>query len=76
VENEALIADLVSWIAKAPKPYAEVMEAWRTSCPRLMIWEDAVDHGFVRRQAGADAVPMVAVTDKGRAFLAACGRKA
>mgnify|MGYP002382501856 CR=1 FL=1 len=27
--------DLVEWIAKEPRPYADVMDAWRTSCPRL-----------------------------------------
>ena len=29
----ALVLDLVEWIARAPRPYAEVIETWRTSCP-------------------------------------------
>ena len=49
IENKALVLDLVEWIAAEPRPYDEVMDAWRTSCPRLPVWEDAVDAGFVVR---------------------------
>jgi hypothetical protein len=71
----ALVLDLVEWIARAPRPYAEVMEAWRTSCPRLTVWEDAVDGGYlaVERAAGSGAI--VRVTERGRALLAADGRR-
>jgi hypothetical protein len=34
---DALILDLLAWIGAEPRPYAEVMEAWRTSCPRLPV---------------------------------------
>ena len=68
MENKALILDLVEWIAAAPRPYADVMDAWRTSCPRLPIWEDAVDHGFVQTHRTADGT-LVSITDAGRAFL-------
>jgi hypothetical protein len=70
IDNQSLILDLVEWVAARPRPYAEVMDAWRTSCPRLPVWEDAVDHGFVavRREAGGSRVH---VTPDGRAFLAA-----
>ncbi|HYM14656.1 MAG TPA: hypothetical protein VEZ14_03790 [Dehalococcoidia bacterium] len=68
VQNKALVLDLVQWIAEEPRPYAEVMEAWRTSCPRLPIWEDAVDLGFVvRLRNGVGDV--IDVTPVGRAFL-------
>ena len=33
--------------------YSEVIETWRTSCPRLTIWEDAVDRGYVARETVA-----------------------
>jgi hypothetical protein len=71
VDNQALVLDLLEWVGARPRPYAAVMEAWRTSCPRLPIWEDAVDHGFVvcRRRDGEGTI--VEVTDAGRAFLAA-----
>jgi len=44
---EALILDLLEWIGPEPRPYAEVLDTWRTSCPRLPVWEDATDRGFV-----------------------------
>ena len=47
---DPLVLDLVEWIAREPRPYSEVIETWRTSCPRLTIWEDAVDRGYVARE--------------------------
>ncbi len=70
----SLVLDLVEWIAKSPKPYSEVMEAWRTSCPRLTIWEDAVDHGFVSHARTEDDIAMVTLTPTGKAFLESNGR--
>ena len=46
-----LILDLLEWIGAEPRCYREVMEVWRTSCPRLTVWEDAMDAGFVIRHA-------------------------
>ena len=48
--TDALVLDLVEWVAREPRLYSEVIETWRTSCPRLTIWEDAVDRGYVARQ--------------------------
>lgn len=72
---EPLVLDLVEWIARKPRPLDDVMEAWRTSCPRLPVWEDAVDRGFVTRERGQGAGRMVCVSDAGRAFLRANGRR-
>jgi hypothetical protein len=69
---DALVLDLVEWVAREPRPYSEVIAVWRTSCPRLTIWEDAVDSGYVARSAGA----MVVVTDGGKKWLRAHGRGA
>ncbi len=44
---EALILDLLDWLASGEKSYEEVMDAWRTSCPRLPVWEDANDRGLI-----------------------------
>ena len=68
---DPLIRDLVEWCAKEPRACAEVIEAWRTSCPRLTVWEDAVDRGFLVREPRAGGATMVAVTPAGRVFLAA-----
>jgi hypothetical protein len=57
-----------------PRPYSEVIETWRTSCPRLTIWEDAVDRGYVVRQPVAGAGVRVAITEGGEKFLRAHGR--
>ena len=71
---DALILDLVEWIAKGPRAYQDVMDVWRTSCPRLTVWEDAVDRGYLeRRRIGGHGVEVV-VTPAGRAFLARNGR--
>ena len=32
---EPLILDLLEWLGPGPQPCAEVIEAWRISCPRL-----------------------------------------
>lgn len=68
-ETEALILDLVEWIALAPRPYGEVMDAWRTSCPRLPVWETACDRSYVQRSQGT-----VQVTAEGLAQLKRAGR--
>ena len=68
---EALILDLLEWLDRSPRPYAEVMDAWRTSCPRLPVWEDANDRGFVERRRGAGSGELVAVSSTGRAHLRA-----
>jgi hypothetical protein len=66
----SLVLDLVEWVAREPRTYSEVIAAWRTSCPRLTIWEDTVDSGYVARAPGA----MVVVTEGGKEWLRAQGR--
>ncbi len=68
---DPLILDFLEWLAPAPRPYPEVMEAWRTSCPRLTVWEDSLDRGFVAREGR-----LIAVTPAGRDFLASNRRMA
>ncbi len=60
-----LILDLVAFVAERPRPYAEVMDAWRTNCPRLTVWEDAVDAGLVTLHDGT-----VEASEAGRRALA------
>ena len=67
---DALILDLLEWIGTKPRAYAEVMEAWRTSCPRLPVWEEANARGFIERRHVQGKPAMIAVTAPGRAFLA------
>jgi hypothetical protein len=65
---DPLVLDLIEWVAKAPRPYAEVIDAWRTSCPRLTVWEEACDRGLLKRKA-AEGGTMVEITADGRRFL-------
>ena len=66
---EALVLDLLEWVAAGERSYHEVMEAWRTSCPRLPVWEDATDRELVAR-ACVNGRPVVRITTAGRALLA------
>jgi hypothetical protein len=66
---DALTIQFLQWVAAGPRSYAEVMEAWRTSCPRLTIWEDALLDGLVQ-YAGGDR-KTIALTPAGRRELAA-----
>ena len=58
---QPLVLDLLEWLADEPRPYAEVMEIWRTSCPRLPVWEEANARGFVERrhEVGSEAQVMI-----------------
>ena len=65
---EALILDLLEWVAKRERTYEEVMEAWRTSCPRLPVWEEANDRGLVIRE-DVNGSCVVRITSAGRDLL-------
>ena len=71
---DPLVLDLVEWVAKEPRLYSQVIEVWRTSCPRLTVWEDAVDHGYVTRTSGQGCGVMVTITALGQRFLCDHGR--
>jgi len=60
-----LILDLLAWLEREPRLYADVMDRWRTSCPRLTVWEDAVDGGFVERVQAPGAAAVVRLTERG-----------
>ena len=68
---QPLIIDFLHWLDVEPRAYAEVMEVWRTSCPRLTVWEDAVDRGLVERRRVDGGEPVVLLTRAGRRALAA-----
>ena len=59
-----LICDFLEWVDRAPRSHADVMDVWRTSCPRLPVWEEATDNGYVARRGAR-----VELTERGRAFL-------
>src|ERR1700688_721173 len=65
---ETWIVELLEWIGPGARSYAEVMEAWRTSCPRLPVWEDAMDRGLIAREHGSGRAA-VRITSSGLALL-------
>jgi hypothetical protein len=66
---EALILDLLEWVATRERTYDETMAAWRTSCPKLPVWEDATDRELVTTSQ-VNGRSVVCVTSSGRALLA------
>ena len=66
---DALILDLLEWMGPNPRPYAEVLEAWRTSCPRLPVWEDANDRGFIARHRVTGQGALLSVSAAGAEHL-------
>src|SRR5271170_3328890 len=68
LESTSLImVQFLTWVADRPRNYAETMGAWRTTCPRLSVWEDAIIDGLVR--IINDANRAVSLTPRGRAVL-------
>jgi hypothetical protein len=70
--DKLLTIQLLAWIAARPRGYAETLDAWRTQCPRLAVWEEAKAEGLVDCAPGSDG--SVTLTQKGLALLAASSR--
>lgn len=70
---DALVLDLLEWIGPEAKPYREVIDAWRTSCPRLPVWEEANERGYLTHGVQGSQ-SMVSVSTVDTRFLAARGR--
>ena len=74
--SAGLLLQFLAWVAARPRTYAETMDAWRTSCPRLPVWEDALEGGLVRveaRDAATQGECAVSLTARGHAALRAGG---
>jgi hypothetical protein len=64
-----LILDLLEWLGSGPRPYLEVLDAWRTSCPRLPVWEEANERGFIERRSEPGQGQFISVSESGVEFL-------
>jgi hypothetical protein len=71
---DPLVMDLVAFVSGQPRPYDEVIDAWRTSCPRLTVWEDAIDRGLISCRRGEDKTLTVQATSDGLLLLRENGR--
>jgi len=68
--STALTLQFLAWVDDGPRTYGEAMQAWRSTCPRLSIWEDAVRDGLVRLEnGGAMNASHVLLTPAGKAVL-------
>ena len=65
---DTLVLDLLEWLARQDRSYTEVMDAWRTSCPKLPVWEDANDRGLVMQDV-QNGRSVVRLTQAGLTFL-------
>jgi hypothetical protein len=66
---DTLILDLLEWLGTSPRPYDEVLDAWRTSCPRLPVWEEANARGFIERNGGSGTEQTISVSRMGADHL-------
>ncbi len=57
----------LAWVADRPRTYTEAMDAWRSTCPQLSVWEDAIIAGLVQIESGNGRA--VTLTPHGRAVL-------
>jgi len=73
-ETDPLVLDFIEWVAREPRAYAEVIATWKSSCPRLTIWEDATELGYVARETVPGLGLAIAVTESGERLLRTNGR--
>ncbi len=62
-----IMIQFLAWVADRPRTYADAMEAWRSTCPRLSVWEDAIIDGLIRLENGGSRA--VSLTPRGRVVL-------
>jgi hypothetical protein len=72
---EALILDLLEWIGPGFRSCSETLDAWKTSCPRLPVWEEANDRGLLERRKAAGHGAVVELSLAGRELLRERGRQ-
>jgi len=65
-----LLLEFLAWVAARPRTYAEAMEAWRSTCPRHTVWEDALVEGLIEVASGRTLdCCAVTLTSRGAALL-------
>jgi hypothetical protein len=64
------VLEFLAWVSLRTRTYGEAMQSWRSTCPRLSTWEDALADGLIRVESGtAMDECKVTLTDRGRALL-------
>jgi hypothetical protein len=65
-EARLLTVQFLQWVAARPRRYADVRDAWNSTCPLNCAWEDAIADDLVERAADGS----LALTAAGCARLA------
>ena len=68
-EPSLIMIQFLQWVADRPCSREDVMDAWRSSCPRFPVWEDARADGLIRQCGGERGEHRVELTERGRAAL-------
>ena len=69
----APVRQFLQWVTERPRTYADVMDEWRSSCPRLTVWEDASIAGYVALEGGPVEADGIAQVGQERVFQPALG---
>ncbi len=64
-----IMIQFLQWVADRPRSREDVMDAWRSSCPRFPVWEDARADGLIRQSGGDRGEHRVELTERGKAAL-------
>lgn len=79
----ALTLQFLEWVAQRPRTYAQTMDAWRSTCPRLTIWEDALNDGLLEMHEVRDSAHVVErcargvrLSERGRAAMQSAMKEA
>ena len=65
-DAKLLTVQFLKWVAERPRSYAELREAWSSTCPLNCAWEDAIADDLIVCAADGSLV----LTARGRASLA------
>lgn len=70
--HAGLVRQLLDWAQARPRTYAEAMEVWSSWCPKLSVWEDALEAGLIQvipAPGQGKAAAAVQLTARGRAAI-------
>ena len=65
--------EFLTWISIRLRTYAETMEAWRSTCPRNTVWEDALIDGLIQIESGVGFPDGTCVDAEGCLWVALFG---
>jgi hypothetical protein len=64
IDHSLLLREFLDWVAARPRSYEDTVEAWRSSCPRHPVLDDAFTGGLI-----ASVGKTVMLTAQGEALL-------